>query len=84
VSIVAASLKSTSARASTESACSAGDSKPTLASPSAFGPSIAPRPRKTATTGTPLLSRAPESSDATTMTTPMSAIVPVKRSTGER
>src|SRR5918999_1463155 len=74
---------SVDASASVASAWRTGESSRMSATPSPAGPSTAPRARKTATRGAPLRSRAPETSDATTMTMPTSAIVVAKCSTAQ-
>ena len=57
-----------------------GDSSENSTTPSPAGPSMAPRRRKIATWGTPDRSTAPDSSEATMMTTPMSASAATKGS----
>jgi hypothetical protein len=73
VSRVTASLKRSSARPSIARAWSAGEWNPTSAIPNPHGPIATPIRRKIATRGKPLRSIAPDISDATTMTIPISA-----------
>ena len=75
-----ASLNSTSTRPSVAITCSAGESSVSSTSPSRPGPSSAPTSRKIATCGRPVRSTAPERSDETMMTIPISARTAVKLS----
>jgi hypothetical protein len=75
MSSVTASLNRTRVKPRTERTFSAGESSPTSRTLRPDGPSAAPRRRKTATSGTALRSSRPDSSEATMMTMPMTAIV---------